>query len=219
MDRDRRITILHDSSVTAVEDVAGALLASGLSVSILEVNDDLDALAAGLRGRNPELVFNLVERFAGTPRLAPDIAAALDLLGLPYTGAGPPGLYLAADAELAHRLLVSYGVPDAHGEAPSVRVAVLGNDRLAVFPPNEPLAPLLAAAFAALRLRDYAILDLGAGPSPGIVRAEPNPGLGRDEPFARAAATAGLAYQDLILSIADEAWARHKEIAGAVKTA
>jgi len=219
MDRDRRVTLLHDLMTPVVEDVAGALMASGTEVVLLEAKDDLDALAAGVRQRRPDLVFNLVERFAGNPRLSPDVAAALDLIGVPYTGAGPPGLYLGADAELAKRLLISYGVAAPALVGPTIRLAVVGNDRLAVFPAGESLTRVLARGFAALRLRDYALVEVVLDPEPAILRAVPNPSLGRNDELAQVAASAGLAYEDLVLSIADEAWERHKEVAVAVKSA
>ncbi len=138
---------------------------------------------------------------------------------MPYTGAGPPGLYLGADPELAKRLLVSYGVAAPAQAGPTIRLAVLGNDRLAIFPAGESLSRTLSAAFAALRLRDYALVELQLDPEPTILRAVPNPSLGRKDDLATVAASAGLAYEDLVLSIADEAWDRHKEVAVAVKSA
>src|SRR5215470_8844723 len=104
MDRDRRVTVLYDlvdgRARPQVDDVAVALSEAGLAIDLLVVHDDLEALAAGLREQRPDLVFNLVESFAGNPHLAPDVAAALDLLGVRYTGAGLPGLYLGVDGML-----------------------------------------------------------------------------------------------------------------------
>ena len=226
MDRVSRVTILHDPesspsqrSAEAVEDVAGVLVASGLEVALLAARDDLNAVVRGIGERSPDLVFNLIETFAGNPRLRPDIAAALDLVGVPYTGAGPSGLHLASAPDLARRLLVSYGVGAAPASAAELRVAAVGNDRLALFPAGEALATVLSAAFAALRLRDYALVHLVVQPEPAIVRAVPNPALGRKGAFARVAADAGFRYEDLVLSIVDEAWARHTEVAVSVKTA
>jgi len=222
MVRARRVTVLYDvqdeRARPEVDDVAVALVEAGTEVDLLVVRDDLDALAAGIREQGPDLVVNLVAKFAGNPKLAPDVAAALDLLRIPYTGAGPSGLYLAADRELAQRLLASHGVA-ASGPDRSVRFVVLGNDRLTTFPAAEELLPAVHIAWGALRLRDYAIIEAQVGPEPAIVGAVPNPPLGRDGPVALAAAAAGLSYPDLLLRVLGEAWSRHVAVAPAAKTA
>ena len=51
-----------------------------------------------------DLVFNLVESFAGDDTKDMNMAAYLDLLGLPYTGSGPHGLFLAQDKNIAKKL-------------------------------------------------------------------------------------------------------------------
>jgi hypothetical protein len=232
MERVSRVTILHDSpsslgssgpagtsSMADAEDVAGVLMAAGMEVGLLEAKGDLNAVVRGIGERHPDLVFNLVESFAGEPRYRPDIAAALDLVGVPYTGAGPSGLHLSDAPELARRLLLSYGIGALAGARAALRLAVVGNDRLAVFPPTDDALAVLGGSFAALRLRDYALVEIAVQPEPAIVRAIPNPRLGRKGTFARVAAEAGFNYDDLVLSIADEAWDRHKEVAVAVKTA
>jgi hypothetical protein len=232
MDRARRVTLLYDleeeRARPEVDEVAVALIDAGLEVDLLVVRDDFDALAAGLSQQRPELVVNLVQRFAGNPRLAPDVAAALDLLRVPYTGAGPSGLYLAADPDLARRLLASHGVAGS-GRGPSAHVVVLGNERLTLYPMRgtgaaappaaDELLPALQVAHAALRLRDYAVIEAELGPEPAIVRAVPNPPLRRDGLVALAAAAGGLSYTDLLLGVVDEAWKRHVAVAPASKTA
>jgi hypothetical protein len=115
--------------------------------------------------------------------------------------------------------LLSYGIGTPPTRSAALRLAVVGNERLAPFPDGEALIPVLSAAFTALRLRDYALVELVLEPEPAIVRAFPNPPLGRKDTFAQVASDAGLKYEDLVLSIADEAWERHKEVAVAVKTA
>jgi hypothetical protein len=222
MERVSRVTILHDpalSSLADAEDVAGVLITAGLEVALLEAKDDLSAVVRGIGERSPDLVVNLVATFAGDAGNRPDIAAALDLVGVPYTGAGPSGLHLAAAPELARRLLLSYGIAAPAAARAVLSLAVVGNDRLAVFPANDDAMLVLGASFAALRLRDYALVEIAVQPEPAIVRAVPNPPLGRRGAFARVAAEAGFNYDDLVLSITDEAWDRHKEVAVAVKTA
>ena len=86
-----------------------------------------------------------------------------------------------------------------------------------VFP--EALDPELEArmqqiaveAFHALRLRDYARIDLRVAPSGEVFVIEVNPNcyLERESEFARAAARGGLAFEALIARIVDLAMARY----------
>jgi D-alanine-D-alanine ligase len=66
-------------------------------------------------------------------------------------------------------------------------------------------------AFNALRLRDYARIDLRVTPQEEIFVIEVNPNcyLERESEFARAAARSGLAYDTLIARIVDLASARY----------
>ncbi len=51
-----------------------------------------------------DLIFNLTESYAGDDTKDMNIAAYLDLLDLPYTGAGPHGLFLAQNKALAKKI-------------------------------------------------------------------------------------------------------------------
>ena len=57
-----------------------------------------------------ELVFNLTESFAGDDTKELNIAAFLDLLGIPYTGSGPHGHFLAQDKAVAKKLFAFHGI-------------------------------------------------------------------------------------------------------------
>jgi D-alanine-D-alanine ligase len=57
-----------------------------------------------------DLVFNLTESYAGDDTKDINIAAYLDLLGIPYTGSGPSGLLLAQDKAVAKRLFAFHGI-------------------------------------------------------------------------------------------------------------
>ena len=57
-----------------------------------------------------DLVFNLSEAFAGDDTMELNIAAYLDLLGLPYTGSGPHGHFLAQDKAVAKKLFSFHSV-------------------------------------------------------------------------------------------------------------
>jgi D-alanine-D-alanine ligase len=57
-----------------------------------------------------DLVFNLTESFAGDDTKDMNIAAYLDLLELPYTGAGPRAHFLAQDKAVAKKLFAFHGI-------------------------------------------------------------------------------------------------------------
>jgi len=57
-----------------------------------------------------DLVFNLTESYAGDDTKDMNIAAYLDLLGLPYTGTGPRGLFLGHDKGMAKKMFHFHNV-------------------------------------------------------------------------------------------------------------
>src|SRR3989338_4076286 len=67
-----------------------------------------------LRRDNPELVFNLVGSVKGNEYLASTIPAVLELLDIPYTGAGILGESLVYNKFLVKKLLEQNGVPIPH---------------------------------------------------------------------------------------------------------
>jgi D-alanine-D-alanine ligase len=85
------------------EEVFEALEKLGHEPSYL-VLDGEDKSLTSLAKHEADLFFNLVESYAGDDTLEMHVAAFLDLLGRPYTGAGPQGLYLAQDKGLAKKL-------------------------------------------------------------------------------------------------------------------
>ena len=57
-----------------------------------------------------DLMFNLTESYGGDDTKDINIAAYLDLLGIPYTGSGLTGLHLAQDKAVAKRLFAFHGI-------------------------------------------------------------------------------------------------------------
>jgi len=57
-----------------------------------------------------ELVFNLTESFAGDDTKEMNVAAYLDLLDIPYTGAGPHAHILAQDKAIAKKMFAFHGI-------------------------------------------------------------------------------------------------------------
>ncbi len=85
------------------EEIHEALTKLGHTPSYL-VLDGTDASLVALAKCRADLVFNLTESYAGDDTKDMNLAAYLDLLDLPYTGAGPYGLYLAQNKPLAKKI-------------------------------------------------------------------------------------------------------------------
>jgi len=74
------------------------------------VLDGTDKTLLSLARYETDLFFNLVESYAGDDQKEMHVAAYLDLLGRPYTGASPQGLYLAQDKALAKKVFAFHGI-------------------------------------------------------------------------------------------------------------
>jgi D-alanine-D-alanine ligase len=75
-----------------------------------QILDGTDKTLAALARCEADLFFNLVESYAGDDLKEMHVAAYLDLLGRPFTGAGPQALYLAGDKALAKKIFEFHGV-------------------------------------------------------------------------------------------------------------
>ena len=75
-----------------------------------QVVDGRDQSLIALARAEADLYFNLTESYAGDDTMDMNLAAYLDLLGKPYTGAGPHALYLAQDKALAKKIFAFHGI-------------------------------------------------------------------------------------------------------------
>jgi D-alanine-D-alanine ligase len=64
----------------------------------------------GLARCGADLIFNLTESYAGDDTKEMHVTAFLDLLGIPYTGAGPHANILAQDKSIAKKMFAFYGI-------------------------------------------------------------------------------------------------------------
>ena len=85
------------------EEIFEALEKLGHTPSYLVLDGTDPSLVALAKSRH-DLIFNLTESYAGDDTRDMNLAAYLDLLDLPYTGAGPYGLYLAQNKALAKKI-------------------------------------------------------------------------------------------------------------------
>jgi D-alanine-D-alanine ligase len=121
MKTQNRILILHgrvgaeagadeQDVLEEVREVSAALTALGYEPVPLPVSLDLQAAARSLGELEPLLVFNLVESIEGQDRFLHLAPCLLDSLGIPYTGTGSQGMYLASNKLLAKRLFLQAGI-------------------------------------------------------------------------------------------------------------
>jgi D-alanine-D-alanine ligase len=91
------------------EEIFEALGRLGHEPSYLVVDGTDPSLLAVARC-NADLIFNLTESYAGDDTKDMHLAAYLELLDKPYTGADPHGLYLAQDKALAKKVFAFHKI-------------------------------------------------------------------------------------------------------------
>jgi D-alanine-D-alanine ligase len=103
-----------ESSEEAEFDVGRALVGKGHEVRFHGFKGDIDQLVQGLRAAPADVVFNLTERFRDKSDLDYTVAAVIEMLGMPYTGASCEGLMLARDKALTKKVLAYEGIRIPH---------------------------------------------------------------------------------------------------------
>lgn len=89
-------------SAESAREIAGIL-----GAELYPVRDVREALQ---KLRHADVVFNLCEGVLGNPRYEMHFALALEMLGIPFTGADPIAVGLCSDKTLVKRLLRSRGI-------------------------------------------------------------------------------------------------------------
>ncbi len=79
----------------------------GHAVRVVGVGDDVPALLKSLSNPSPRIVFNLTEQFRGKRRLDQNVAALLEMIQIPFTGAGSTGLVLCRNKGVCKNILSS----------------------------------------------------------------------------------------------------------------
>lgn len=92
-----------------VREVYQALKDGGRRPVYLRADGTRESLAE-IAGARVDLIFNLVESFDGDDTQDRNMAGFLELLGVPFTGAGSDGLYLAQDKSIAKKIFAHAGL-------------------------------------------------------------------------------------------------------------
>jgi D-alanine-D-alanine ligase len=91
-------------------DVIETLREIGHEVRVVGIHDDLRSIRQNVEEFTPQIVFNLMEAFAGITTFDQNVVSYLELLRLPYTGCNPRGLMLARDKALSKKLLAYHRI-------------------------------------------------------------------------------------------------------------
>jgi D-alanine-D-alanine ligase len=94
-----------ENNMYTERDVYEALLANGYEVRRLGLFNDIAPLLEEVREFKPDVVFNLVEVFNDKTYLEKNIAALLELLDIPYTGASADALLICNNKALSKKIL------------------------------------------------------------------------------------------------------------------
>ena len=92
-------------------DIVTTLREAGHEVRPLGLRDDLSVIHEAIDEWKPQIVFNLLEEFAGNAVYDQNVVAYLELLRIPYTGCNPRGLMLARDKILTKKVLAYHDIP------------------------------------------------------------------------------------------------------------
>jgi D-alanine-D-alanine ligase len=94
----------------AYRQVEQALSGRGHSVDVLAVPSDVRNFMRKIDKLDCDILFNLCETFGGVSQHEQNVAALLELLNKPFTGAGSIGLALSQDKELSKKILAFHGI-------------------------------------------------------------------------------------------------------------
>lgn len=89
------------------KDILGALKSLGHEVSLLGLFDEITPLFDEIKENEPQVIFNLMEVFNDQTHLEKNLAALLEVLGIPFTGASSGVLYLCNNKAL-HKKIFNY---------------------------------------------------------------------------------------------------------------
>ena len=99
--------------VAVAEAVAASLAGAGFHVWEVAAGESVADLVAKLTSPRPDVVFNLIEGFAGRSAGEAHVTGLLELLGLGYTGCPPAAQVVGLSKGLTKALLRGLGLPTA----------------------------------------------------------------------------------------------------------
>jgi len=95
-------------------DVFQSLKANGHEVSILGLFDTVTPLFEEIAENRPDVIFNLVELFNNKTHLEKNMAALLEMLEIPYTGASSDSIFVCNNKGLSKKILSFHKIKVPH---------------------------------------------------------------------------------------------------------
>lgn len=86
-------------------DLLSSLHKLGYENKLVGIFDNIHVLGETIKEFQPDVVFNLVERFSNDPTFDQHIVSYLELMRIPYTGCGPVGMALCKNKGLSKKIL------------------------------------------------------------------------------------------------------------------
>ena len=100
------ITLLMKNDDRPTErDVCRAIQKLGMKLSVCGVFDDIPAISRSIDRLKPDVIFNLCETFRGDRAHEGNIAALIELNGVPMTGSRSDALHLCKDKAITKKIL------------------------------------------------------------------------------------------------------------------
>lgn len=91
-------------------DVYKALLANQYQVSLLGIHNSLEPLFEEIADNPPHVIFNMVEVFNNQTYFEKNIAALLEMIGIPYTGASSDNIFLCNNKGLTKKIFTFHKI-------------------------------------------------------------------------------------------------------------
>src|SRR5258705_10637953 len=105
----RKKTKMKRKEMTDRAEIFEALAKLGHEPSYFELDGRPQSLHS-LSRCDADLIFNLTESFDGDDTKEMNVVAYVDLLGIPFTGAGPHAIFLAQDKAIAKKIFAFHNI-------------------------------------------------------------------------------------------------------------
>lgn len=119
-------------------DVCASLRNMGHTVWPVGIGSDLAVIKNAVDALNPDLIFNLLEEFAGVGVFDAHVVSYLEMIRLPYTGCNPRGLMLAHNKAVSKMICRYHRIP-----VPAFHVFPLGRPTTRIRRPKRLQFPLI----------------------------------------------------------------------------
>lgn len=92
------------------KDVYGALTSLGHDVTLLGIYNDISPLFEQIKENKPDVIFNMMEVFNNQSHLEKNMAAVLEVLDIPFTGASSGVLFMCNNKALCKKVFVFHKI-------------------------------------------------------------------------------------------------------------